>query len=452
VTLRPWSLARPAAAVALVAVALLDVQALVLSLGAHTRARNREMARVEDELRAAQPRLAPLMARGDATALDATLRAAMAATSATAAAAFSGDGRLLLALPSDVGRSWVGPPPTARFKPGQIGHGVSADGIGVDTYTLVRTDAGPIALRLESGSATLRDEVRERRQLLVLQATSLLLLLVALSLLAALRPTTTADPTPPTALLAYEEAMDRLRTQGEEESHRHEDERRRMEGALRDKETLARAGELTSGIVHEVRNGLGTIVGYAALLEREGPPAQAAHAHAIREECETLETVVRRFMEFIKKETLQIAPVDAQRMLSRVASRESRSRPGAPVAVSVEAGLAITGDEELLERAFENLVRNAREAAGAAGHVWVEARRDGAQTEVRVSDDGPGMSAQTRAALRPFVTTKATGLGLGLAIALKIIQLHGGEMVLGDRAPHGLVVRIRLPDGGGEMR
>ena len=397
------------------------------------------MARVDQELRAAQPRIASLIARGDPSALDAALRAAMAATSATAGAAFSGDGRILMALPSDgADRPWVGPPPTARFKPGEVGHGVSADATGVDTYTLVRTDAGPVALRLESGSAELRDELRERRQLLVVQAASLLLLLVALSLLAALRPTAAADPTPPTALLAYEEAMDRLRTQGEAESHRHEDERRRMEGALRDKETLARAGELTSGIVHEVRNGLGTIVGYAALLERESSPAQAAHARAIREECETLETVVRRFMDFIKRETLQIAPVDA--------------RPGAAVAVSAEAGLAIQGDEELLERAFEYLVRNAREAAGTGGHVWIEARRDRGAAEVVVSDDGPGMNAEARASLRPFVTTKVAGLGLGLASALKIIQLHGGEMVLGDRLPRGLLVRVRLPDEAADVR
>ena len=449
--LRLSSLARPAAALVLVAVALLDVQALVLGLRAHARVRDRASGAVDHEVVASRAQWSALMAKGDPASLGAGLHAAMAATSAARGAVFDASGRVLAALPSGAPTGWSGPPPWDLLRGRDVAHGTTSDAMGIASYVLVRTASGPVALRLETDSADLREELRERHRLLIVQGGSLLLLFVALSFLAAMRPSV-ADPTPPTALLAYEEAMDRLRSAGEEASHRHEDERRRMEGALRDKETLARAGELTSGIVHEVRNGLGTILGYAGLLERTLSPETAAHARAIREECETLETVVRRFMDFIKKETLQVAAVDAQRMLSRVASRESRARPGAAVALVVEPALALAGDEELLERAFENLVRNAREAAGPSGHVWVEARRETAGVSVAVSDDGPGMSAEARAGLRPFVTTKATGLGLGLAIALKIVQLHGGEMVLGDRLPRGLMVRVRLPDGAPAVR
>src|SRR4029450_6568862 len=100
------------------------------------------------------------------------------------------------------------------------------------------------------------------------------------------------------ALHAYEQAMVRLRDQGEERSRAHAAERRRMEEQIQDKEAMARAGELTSGMVHEVRNGLGTILGYARLLERgSGNEGEAIGRH-IREECETLEAVVRRFMDF----------------------------------------------------------------------------------------------------------------------------------------------------------
>jgi signal transduction histidine kinase len=65
-----------------------------------------------------------------------------------------------------------------------------------------------------------------------------------------------------------------------------------------------------------------------------------------------------------------------------------------------------------------------------------------------VSDDGPGMPKAQRDGLRPFFTTKAGGLGLGLPIAFKIVRLHGGELTLADRAPRGLEVTVRLPRQG----
>ena len=136
------------------------------------------------------------------------------------------------------------------------------------------------------------------------------------------------------------------------------------------------------------------------------------------------------------------------RMLSRVASRESRGRAGGQVVMRAAEGHTVVGDEELLERAFENLVRNAREAAGPGGHVWIDVSGDEPSLTVTVSDDGPGLSPDARARLRPFFTTKAGGLGMGLPIALKIVRLHEGELTLGDRVPRGASVRVRLPRSG----
>jgi signal transduction histidine kinase len=231
-------------------------------------------------------------------------------------------------------------------------------------------------------------------------------------------------------------------------SREHEVERRRMEEAIEDKEAMARAGELTAGIVHEMRNGLGTILGYARILERDTSPAVAEAGLRIREECETLETVARRFMDFVKRETLDRAPFDLGRTLSRVVAREFRHRPEVKTTLTgLEGGLTLMGDEELLERAFENLVRNAADAGGSGGRVWVEVVRDTQSVIVTVADDGPGMPSDRRE-IRPFFTSKAGGLGLGLPIALKIVRLHGGTLELGDRSPRGLSVTVRLPAEG----
>jgi signal transduction histidine kinase len=262
-------------------------------------------------------------------------------------------------------------------------------------------------------------------------------------------PTRPRERAPVRALDAYEEAMGRLRDRGEELSREHEEERRRMEVELREKEAMARAGELTAGIVHEVRNGLGTIVGYARMIEKGEAAAEAGEsARIIREECETLEAVVRRFMQFVKQETLELAPFDLARLLSRVSARESRNRPGREVDLQLQTEAPLVGDEEILERAFENLIRNALEAAGPGGHVTVGASSEAGSVLVTIEDDGPGLPPDALLGLRPFFTTKPGGLGLGLPLARKIVTLHRGELGLAARRPHGLVVRVRLPAPG----
>src|SRR5262249_38637077 len=248
------------------------------------------------------------------------------------------------------------------------------------------------------------------------------------------------------ALGAYEEAMGRLREHGQALSREHEAERRRMEAEIRESQAMARAGELTAGIVHEVRNGLGTILGYARLLEREeASPVVVDAARGIRGECETLEVVVRRFMDFVKHETLNLAAFDLGRMLSRVVARESRNRGPSEVAVAGAADLPpVVGDEELLERAFENLVRNACEAAGPGGRVAIRAAADADRVRVSVEDDGPGLGPGKDDGLKPFFSTKVGGLGLGLPIAQKIVRLHQGELRLADGESKGVVVTVVL--------
>lgn len=231
-----------------------------------------------------------------------------------------------------------------------------------------------------------------------------------------------------------------------ERSLRSQQELRKVEEELREKAALARSGELAAGIAHEMRNGIGTILGYARLIERGGGEADDA-ARAIREECETLEAVIRRFMDFVKDERLLRARFDLKRTLVRVVARESRGRMAPPVATRVpDAPVEYHGDEELLERAFENLVRNALEAAGPAGHVALEIKSDAdAALVVTIADDGPGLPRDLRENPRPFYSTKPRGLGLGLPLAVKIVRLHGGDLAFADRDPHGLLVTIRLP-------
>ena len=442
------------AAVALIAglLSLLEAGALVQTVRSQGLLREALLRRVRSAVEAARPRLALLLRPGGAAAWEEAAREVLAYSLAAEVEVFDLQGRRLAAYPGPSAIDhWIGAEQAGALGPRSV---VSfgpflGRSSRILTYAAFASGGGTVVLRLSAPATELVEDLRERRQVVLGHglAMALLALLAGLALL----PGRETAPAPaPLVLGAYEEAMERLRDRGEALSREHASERRRMEERIHDTEAMARAGELTAGIVHEVRNGLGTILGYARLLERDPASPEAAEAGPrIREECETLETVVRRFMDFVKSETVNRAPFDVGRMLSRVVAREVRGRPGVRTSlVGVSDGVAVVGDEELLERAFENIVRNAADAAGSGGHVSVEVGREQGSVAVSIADDGPGMPRERRRDIRPFFSSKPGGLGLGLPIAIKIVRLHGGELALGDRDPHGLRVTVMLPSEG----
>lgn len=439
---------------AVVVLGLLEMQGLVQTLRSQSRLRERVVRGVRDTILAARPRLAAALAPGGFGAWSRAAEEALRSSLASEFEVFDSEGRLRLAIPrSSPVEHWPGPEVVKATAGGRVlvVGPITARASRLLSYASFASGDETVVVRFSTSMPELAEDLRERRQLLLGHGVSLVILLLASALV--LFPGRVEPALRPLGLGAYEEAMGRLRERGEELTREHAAERRRMGEAMRDREAMARAGELTAGIAHEVRNGLGTILGYARLVERGAPPAETADAaRRIREECEVLETVVRRFMDFVKTEALRLAPFDLARLLPRVVARERRSRPGAEVKLPGSDAVEIVGDEELLERAFENLIRNAREAAGVGGHVELVLSCDSDLVVVRVSDDGPGLPPGSPDEPRPFYTTKPGGLGLGLPLAQKIIRLHEGELDLANRSPHGLVATVRLPKNAASGR
>lgn len=214
-----------------------------------------------------------------------------------------------------------------------------------------------------------------------------------------------------------------------------------LQRELDQKRRMALLGEVSAAIAHEIRNPLGGIQIYVERLRRDlgGDAERTAICDKVLEAVRKLD----RFVENILTYAGDVRPRRVRIRLRDVLERAADLAGGGVRVADSDAG-EIEADPVLLERALINLMRNALEAGGP---VDVEARREPDGVVVRVLDRGPGIAPEVRQRLfTPFVTTKAGGTGLGLPLALKMIEAHGGRIGVADRVPPpGTVFEIRLP-------
>jgi len=147
----------------------------------------------------------------------------------------------------------------------------------------------------------------------------------------------------------------------------------------------------------------------------------------------------------------QWATVDLRGIVETTADSFRVSTDSA-IQIHVDApdSVRVRADADLLQAALENLVRNAREALGGSGNIWITLRALqswlGHRVEIDVSDDGPGMERATaERAFEEAFTTKAHGTGLGLSYALRVAEAHGGRLDLATKAGRGTRLRLSFP-------
>jgi two-component system, NtrC family, sensor histidine kinase HydH len=224
---------------------------------------------------------------------------------------------------------------------------------------------------------------------------------------------------------------------------------RRLEQAqeeARRSERLAALGQMSAGLAHEIRNPLGVIKGSAEMLHQklaESNPLATELAGYISTETNRLSALVTRFLDFARPLHAELVPQEITAVLDRAAQFVSLAHKDETAAVRVERQYQsdlplVPLDEGLCEQAFVNLIQNAYDAMGPQGGVLrLLARRaknaKGDGVEVRIEDSGPGIPAELREQIfNPFVTTKKTGVGLGLSIVSRIIDGHHGTIRVGS--------------------
>jgi signal transduction histidine kinase len=216
-------------------------------------------------------------------------------------------------------------------------------------------------------------------------------------------------------------------------------------------ERAARAEALSrvaAAAAHEVRNPLGIIRGTVELLrERSGPSLSASDREALEDvlgEVERLKRLTEDLLELSADRPLLRERVCLGALLQEVAQAAERAFPRVQVAHRLEADLEVEGDGGRLRQVFFNLLQNAAQALGA-GVVQVEAARAGSAVVARVHDGGPGIPPEVRTRLfEPFVTGRAEGTGLGLALGRRLVERHGGALRLLEGGP-GTTFEVRLP-------
>ncbi len=224
----------------------------------------------------------------------------------------------------------------------------------------------------------------------------------------------------------------------------------RAQDQLVHRERLAALGELSAVIAHEVRNPLGVLFNSLGALRRMVQPSRDARMllDVMGEEADRLNRMVRELLEFAKPSTPDFQPEALSRLLDDAVSAALASTD-ALVTVRQEITAQeplVPVDAQLMRRALLNLTLNAIQAMPDGGTLTVSLQVLDGQAVVEVRDTGPGLTDLARARLfEPFFTTKPTGTGLGLALVKRVIDDHGGSIVVRDGSPHGTVFSIRLP-------
>ena len=214
--------------------------------------------------------------------------------------------------------------------------------------------------------------------------------------------------------------------------------------------SLSQLGEVTAGIAHELRNSLATLQGYLTLIERRPEDESIADYLAeIRAESDHLQRVLEDFLSFASPGSLRLRSVDLVSVARRIAADPQHR--GA-VAVEVDEGVPpIHADPDLVGRAIHNLVHNAVQAQTGIGvespvRVRLAVGADGVR--LTVDDRGPGLPEEIRERIfQPFVTDRPGGVGMGLAMAHRIVDLHGGRLRVDARDGGGVSAEILFPDG-----
>ena len=227
-------------------------------------------------------------------------------------------------------------------------------------------------------------------------------------------------------------------------------EKERLERELHQHEKLAGMGRVVSSIAHEIRNPLGIISSSAELLLNRPNTDDLTKniLQAIYDEAKRLSKTVHDFLDYARPKAPAKEPVDAGRVIDQALGflEQELAQHEVQINRAYAEGLSIGGDQDLLYRAFYNIVANGLQALDGPGTISIIGCKQDGHISLTFRDSGPGFDLeQIDKMLDPFFTTKDDGTGLGLAIVNSIITSHDGVLTLGNSPEGGAEVHLQFP-------
>ncbi len=225
---------------------------------------------------------------------------------------------------------------------------------------------------------------------------------------------------------------------------------KRLQEQMELKERLTALGEMSAGIAHELRNPMAVVTGYLALLAKKQDEPGKKVIQDIMTEINGMNRIIGDLLTFARPTPLNRTKVDLKDLLEGCIANLVQARgKDAKVAVDLKMKASeMNLDEGLARQAFSNLIQNAIEAMPDGGNLSIDLQENSRETVVRIQDTGTGISQATmKKIFLPFFTTKDTGVGMGLALAHKIITSHSGRISVESREGKGTMFRVILPKG-----
>jgi len=236
-----------------------------------------------------------------------------------------------------------------------------------------------------------------------------------------------------------------------EELSRTNQELRESRDKLIQYERLSIVGEMAAKIAHDIRNPMTAIGGFAKrmLTKEHGPDTNKTYLQIIVQEIDRLEKILNDILSFTTPAPPKLSPADLHCVLHSVAELLAPEMEKSKVTYHEQFAQhlpLVQLDENQFRRMCLNLMKNALEAMPDGGKLTIQTACEDGTAVVTIADTGIGIPEPLKEKIfEPFVTSKATGSGLGLTLARQIITAHSGTLTITSNKPVGTVVTIRLP-------